>query len=292
MDEMIKIDAGEKGRLADMIRRIRGGGVRSITLAERTRILKLQKYMHPLYRIMAVMDGEYTYRIARNDQVCPATLLPGHLMFCSRYALTMGPERENIKPMTMLTLVFFPQYIRFLISVVEECGGEKTARHYWYHTAAPMSQPGWRVLQALNELVRKDSDTALSAQLMMFMYDYCLAQLLDDREEAGSKSLLTYHRIKSCMVENMHLPINREQVARMLGLNPSHISKLFNRYDKLNFNSSLKAMRMELALELVRENYFSIDEITEQCGFVNTGYFIKSFREFYGKTPGAFRTAR
>lgn len=291
MNEIIRIDAKNKDWLINMVRRAKEAGIQSISPGERTKILKLQKHMHPLHRIMSVISGGYTYRICRNDMIVPVTLAPGHLLFCSRYALTIASDRENMKPVTMLTLVFFPQYIRFLVSVVEAHGNEKDIKHYWYHTAAPMPQPGWDVLQALNELVRKDGHINLTRPLMMFMYDYCLARLEDDREAAGGKSLLTYHRVKTCMVENMHLPINRGRVAQMLNLNPSHISKLFRRYDQHSFNTSLKMMRMELAMELVRENHFSIDEIAEQCGFVNTGYFIKSFREFYGKTPGGFRTA-
>lgn len=287
MNQMIRLDAKDKEWLADIIRKAINLGVRGIQFSERTRIPNLQRHMHPLYRIMSVVEGGYEYRICRNDEVRPVWLTPGNILFCSRYALTIGPPPAELKPVTMLTLVFFPQYIRFLVTV---CGNG--IEHYWYHTAAPMPQPGWNVLQSLNELAGKNAPVELSGRLAVFMYDYCLDQLLHDEEAANSKSLLTYHRIKTCMVENLHLPINREQVGRMLGLNPSHISKLFSRYDEQNFNASLKAMRMELALELVRENHFLIDEIAEQCGFVNTGYFIKSFRDFYGKTPGAFRNAR
>ncbi len=289
MNKMIQLEQEDRTQFLEIGRRVKSTGIQSIRLSERTKIPELKRYMHPLHRIMSVISGEHPYRICRDNQVQSIRLTPGNILFCSRYALTIPPLKEEMGPMEMFTLVFFPQYIRFLFSVAEMHGKEIVSKHYWYHTSAPMPQPGWDILQALNELVRQDDKIDLSRQLLIFMYDYCLDQLLHDQPPPGSKSLLTYHRIKDYMVENMHLPINRDQVARTLQLNPSHISKLFCRYDEHNFNASLKIMRMELAMELVRENHFSIDEITEQCGFINTGYFIKSFREFYGKTPGAFR---
>jgi transcriptional regulator GlxA family with amidase domain len=51
----------------------------------------------------------------------------------------------------------------------------------------------------------------------------------------------------------------------------------------------LKTLRLEHAIELLKDTDFSIDEIAEECGFANTGYFIKTFRLSYGKTPGNFR---
>jgi AraC-like DNA-binding protein len=46
---------------------------------------------------------------------------------------------------------------------------------------------------------------------------------------------------------------------------------------------------MARAKELLRYSPMLLDEISEQCGFANTGYFIKSFKKACRVSPGAFR---
>ena len=86
----------------------------------------------------------------------------------------------------------------------------------------------------------------------------------------------------------MHLPINRGTVAKELNMNPSHISKLFHQFGEKGFNAFLKELRMELAIDLIKEKIFTVDEIAQQCGFDDTPYFISSFKKYYGVTPGKY----
>ena len=47
---------------------------------------------------------------------------------------------------------------------------------------------------------------------------------------------------------------------------------------------------MEQAKHLLLEHPdLNIGEIAFRCGFNSTGYFIKTFTQYYGTTPGIFR---
>jgi len=50
----------------------------------------------------------------------------------------------------------------------------------------------------------------------------------------------------------------------------------------------IRAIRMEKACDLLRENRLSITEIAEQSGFQTSSYFITAFKKTFGTTPGKF----
>ena len=251
------------------------------------RVSCYRQYMHPMFRIMKMVTGSFSYTIGCNNEMQKITLLPGDTLFCSRYGLTMPEQCTN--DYTMLTLVFFPQYIRFLISEIKfDEHGKKSETYYWHHTNLPPSQATWQVLHALNDTSKSTVNSDYLEDLIIFIFKYCNEQLKQDISVTLSKPLMTYRKIKTFMTENMHLPINRETVAEKLNINPSHISKLFHQFGDTNFNTFLKELRMELAIDLIKENIFTVDEIAQQCGFENTPYFISSFKKYYGVTPGKY----
>ena len=47
--------------------------------------------------------------------------------------------------------------------------------------------------------------------------------------------------------------------------------------------------RVDRAKELLQEDYLSLDEISERCGFSSLSYFCRIFKESTGMTPGEFR---
>ena len=247
---------------------------------------ELMRYTHPLFRLMLMVEGEHGYRILSQNGVEDIKLDSDKALFCQRRGMTGVPEyTKNIRG-TMLTLVFFPQYIRFLIS---KCEPDEDWQHLWYHSSHAVNQTGIHVLSALNELA-SDTDTNLKANLLVkTLLHICRDNLIDDSPHNVSKAFRTYQNITAFMHENADKNINRESVAKAFKLNPSHISKLFAAYDEHNFNTVLKTLRLEHSMELLKDTNLTIDEIAEQCGFTNTSYFIKTFRLFYGCAPGAFR---
>jgi AraC-like DNA-binding protein len=275
----------DKKIFMDGLNKVIAHGVPEVIFTGKPPSKQLLQYTHPLFRLMLMMDGEHTYQIFSRNTIEHITLNPDKALFCQRRGMT-GLGQKEVSG-SMLTIVFFPQYVRFLITARQS--SDTPWEHFWYHTAKPLRQAGIYTLQALDELANS-GHTANKDRLMVTTLLYlCLDLLKEDSQEQVGKSFRTYQNIKAYMLENMHKNINRHSVAKALKINPSHISKLFNAHDEHNFNFALKILRMEHAGELLKEDNFSIDEIAEQCGFVNTGYFIRAFKAFYGRTPGAFR---
>lgn len=242
---------------------------------------------HPSFRLMMMINGKHVYNILEKDGVKDITLIPDRALFCQRRGMARVPEYKKEASAVMFTIVFWPQYIRFLIT--NEPANDEKNQNLWYHSNQPINQSGIYILKTLDELVIADDSDIKACLLTKTLLHICRDNLINDNPLNVTKSFRTYQNIKVYLYENADKNINRASVAEVFKLTPSHISKLFAAYDEHNFNIVLKTLRLEHAVELLKETTFSIDEIAEQCGFVNTGYFIKTFRLFYGNTPSRFR---
>lgn len=80
-----------------------------------------------------------------------------------------------------------------------------------------------------------------------------------------------------------------EEMAKRLGLNPTHFSRLFRLETGLTFIEYVTRVKMEHARDLLNQTNLTIVEIAEQLGYDNVSYFIKLFRNFSGMTPAEFR---
>lgn len=131
-----------------------------------------------------------------------------------------------------------------------------------------------------------------------------IKNLLKNRELIRDKALKFIHGEKNDIVFSNEL--NDKFVKKMVEVvktniaNPEFNKELFA--SEMNVSSSLlykkskaltdqsptdfiKAIRMDHALRLIKENRYSITEISIICGFSSIGYFSTVFKNYYGKSP-------
>jgi AraC-like DNA-binding protein len=53
----------------------------------------------------------------------------------------------------------------------------------------------------------------------------------------------------------------------------------------------IRAIRLELSAQLLRETTLTIQQVSAETGFRHLAYFTKRFREHFGTTPSTFRLA-
>ena len=54
---------------------------------------------------------------------------------------------------------------------------------------------------------------------------------------------------------------------------------------KVNFKQYLNKLRINHALEIMKDTTLSITEVAMQCGFSDSTYFSKVFKKYTGKSP-------
>ncbi|CAM4425461.1 response regulator [Paenibacillus typhae] len=94
--------------------------------------------------------------------------------------------------------------------------------------------------------------------------------------------------IQSCIAANL-AEASQQFVADSVSLHPAYVSKLFKQVSGVSISEYILNMKMEQAVENLRNSDMKIYEISEQLGYANSQYFIKVFKEQFGMTPQDYR---
>ena len=91
--------------------------------------------------------------------------------------------------------------------------------------------------------------------------------------------------IESHFNENIRL----EDVAKQIYLAPAYFGIYFKRETGMNFREYLFQIRMNKAVELLKDIRYNISEIASCVGYKDTHYFSKQFKKYMGVTPREYR---
>lgn len=83
--------------------------------------------------------------------------------------------------------------------------------------------------------------------------------------------------------------LSMAEVANRMSLNYSYFSLLFKEKTGMNFVEYLKKVRIEKAMELLKDPGLKINEISGMVGYNNTKHFTTIFREYTGISPSEYR---
>lgn len=78
--------------------------------------------------------------------------------------------------------------------------------------------------------------------------------------------------------------ISLQTVADAVALSPVYLSRFFKKNIGENFSDYILSLRMEKAAKMLLENKTVVD-VSAKCGFNNSGYFARVFKNYYNCTP-------
>lgn len=136
----------------------------------------------------------------------------------------------------------------------------------------------------------KNLNVQLHALLLLFYCSIVHASKAKEQKNVNLGHSKLIQQAKFFVTENFASEITLEETALRLGINSSYLSRLFQREFGVSFSTYLTTMRLENAVYLLHHSSLQIAEIAYRCGFKDSSYFIKIFRQHYGKTPGNFRS--
>ncbi|MEK6991676.1 AraC family transcriptional regulator [Paenibacillus sp. FSL K6-1566] len=84
--------------------------------------------------------------------------------------------------------------------------------------------------------------------------------------------------------------ISIDQLSEQVSLSKYHLIRRFSASTGMTPGAYLTRIRTEKAMELLRGTGLSLETIAERIGYSSGSYFIKSFRNLTGLTPGEFRS--
>ncbi|UUZ84127.1 response regulator [Paenibacillus sp. P26] len=111
-------------------------------------------------------------------------------------------------------------------------------------------------------------------------------QPADDTEHTGEDPVIA--RIVSFVKEH-YRTVTLQEVAELVHMNASYVSAYFKKKTGQNFSDFVLSVRMENAASLLKNSRLKAYEISERVGYVNAKNFIRSFKQYYGTTPGQYK---
>jgi AraC family L-rhamnose operon regulatory protein RhaS len=124
-------------------------------------------------------------------------------------------------------------------------------------------------------------------ELFVFL-SRCYARL-----QAPVKSFRTDDYMLHHLCEFIHRhyaePLNLHQVSRMCGLSPSAFSVKFKQHTGKTFIEYRNELRIQAAMERLRETDDKISQISQDVGYDDLSFFNKLFKQTVGVSPGDFR---
>ncbi|HVU34917.1 MAG TPA: helix-turn-helix transcriptional regulator [Opitutaceae bacterium] len=128
------------------------------------------------------------------------------------------------------------------------------------------------------------------------LVDALLRSILDaltDAPAAPRRRAANLHE-SICMYVQEHFQsdISRDSVAAHFKVSPNHISRVFKHEGMVSFNAYVSYVRINWAKHLLLQHHQALDEIATLCGYNDTSYFCRSFKERTKLTPSQYRAAR
>ncbi len=108
-----------------------------------------------------------------------------------------------------------------------------------------------------------------------------------ERKNCTSKGL--EERVRKFMQENIYNDLNLTSVSEGLHISPSYLSKIFKLITGRNFSDYVTEVKLDHAVELLKECKLSVKNISAGLGYNTPHHFIKIFKEKYGYTPKEYQ---
>ncbi|MGN0406585.1 MAG: AraC family transcriptional regulator [Bariatricus sp.] len=156
------------------------------------------------------------------------------------------------------------------------------------------------LLEILSPLTRTVSESSRGYELFVKSQLYRIFWLFESLEERKLHSspdrlqLSQVKKIKELLLfihSNYASSLSLKEAADFCGYSVSYFTKFFKSFTGMTLIEYLNHYRLEKACELLLTTDLSVIEISENTGFENHSYFIRSFRRQYQMTPLKYRRA-
>ncbi|MBX4823361.1 AraC family transcriptional regulator [Klebsiella grimontii] len=195
-----------------------------------------------------------------------------------------SPQWES--PVICMSVVFWKQDVGFSISNWDGTQFKEVEKYNLQNSSSTVRD---RLLDLAESLAwSQDNTDETFAHVIYALINDLLYQITDGlTNQRGPFSLLD--EIKSHIDSHYHTDISRESGAETFNISPGYLSRLFSKESDVKFNEYLKLARITRSKALLINTNLKINEVSEKCGFTDTNYFCKVFRDINDCTPLEYR---
>lgn len=120
---------------------------------------------------------------------------------------------------------------------------------------------------------------------------YVPYEILDQTQQVNRmKAQERVRRMLLYIQEHYREPIRLADLARLEDLSESHVSRFFREYLNITLQEYLTRLRVEAAMQMLKNTDLSPTSIAYECGFSDPKYMNQGFRKLLGMQPNQWRS--
>ncbi len=104
--------------------------------------------------------------------------------------------------------------------------------------------------------------------------------------QAGSASVATYQRCRQFIEEHYMDVRSLAEVAAACHVNGAYLCRIFKRFRRQSPFEYLQNLKMNQAVELLRNGHYSVKQTAQELGFSDPYNFSRAFKRVFGIAPG------
>lgn len=224
-------------------------------------------------RLFFIRGGRGVFTLADEEH----DVLPGDLVVVTP---SMPGDRLNSHLDTVLELDVFVCTVAAVGQTLRDGVGERTAVH--------RLAPDVDVFALLDVIINQAFSTKASEELVLELLRPLLRMAgwnARGRPEEQSPSLRIFERARQHIRMNIGGPLSVEDVARAVGVSPSHLYRVFQRHQGCPTQRFLNDARMQFAASELSQYGTKIEALARQLGYSDGFAFSKAFKRYWGRPP-------
>lgn len=149
--------------------------------------------------------------------------------------------------------------------------------------------------------VLKPADTSEVLEILRKAEKKAQKELLEDSPDPGQSLIDKGHeegksypkealgRVESYIRLHLADPISVEELAMAANMSVTHLSRLFKKKHDMTLVDYITEQRMQMAMELLKEEDIAVSTVAAMTGYHNYSYFTKAFKKYTDKTPREYK---
>lgn len=136
--------------------------------------------------------------------------------------------------------------------------------------------------------VREHRMTHICIQSYLLFMDLHRASLKPFLGNAGGRSDTIAERVMRYLLKNTERDFDAQALSKHLNLNYSYISSAFKKQTGQSVIEAHTKLRINKAIELMKNSSLIVSEISDKLGFPNPYYFSRVFKKVLGESPTSY----
>ena len=122
----------------------------------------------------------------------------------------------------------------------------------------------------------------------IFEYIFCNFEAFpkNNATQIQIKHQIRIQKMLSFIYEHYTETVTLEDIARSANVSRSEAGRCFHSYMGISPVDALIQYRLQMAYRMLNENIYTLQEISEACGFHSANYFSRQFKKNSGYAPG------